>query len=340
MKTNDIGDLSCEDSAASLLVPAEETQREYTSPNKETNVGNDNCVVTSSAGNAPHPDTTLCPVSGNDRSVATEGRQDSANPKVTKVTGIKQKLVIVDSKQKSRSNKRIKKKPNPDDATKLYKKKSSFAKIDVSSDASFIKPVAVEHDKSSSEVVTSTPNGVSKDFNQELQILRSDKLKSPNTSLDTVLMPSRTVKKLSTTITRTNQPAAKADRSSKTDQKFNKPLSKTTRQSSKIDQHSLKIGLQSSKVDQQSSKSDQQSSKSDQSSSKTNQHLSKTDQKANKVANQALSKVDEPLPQDIAMTTKKNVIGVVINKTSHDADSNITSRQTRSADSLVKLVLI
>ena len=337
MKTNDIGDLSCEDSAASLLVPAEETQREYTSPNKETNVGNDNCVVTSSAGNAPHPDTTLCPVGGNDRSVATEGRQDSANPRVTKVTGIKQKLVIVDSKQKSRSNKRIKKKANSDDATKLYKKKISFAKIDVSSDASFIKPVAV---KSSSEVVTSTPNGVSKDFNQELQILRSDKLKSPNTSLDAVLMPSRTVKKLSMTITRTNQPPAKADRSSKTDQKFNKPLSNTGRQSSKIDQHSLKIGLQSSKVDQQSSKSDQQSSKSDQSSSKTNQHLSKTDQKANKVANQALSKVDEPLPQDVAMTTKKNMIGVVINKTSHDADSSITSRQTRSADSLVKLVLI
>ena len=331
-----IGDLSCEDSAASLLVPAEEAQGEYQSPNKATM---DSCVVTSSAGNTTHPtDVTLCSASGNDRSVATEGQQESA--KVTKVTGIKQKLVIVDNKRKSRNNKKTKKKPNPEDATK---KKISLAEINVSSDASIVKPVAMERDKSSGEVVTLTPTKVSKDFNQEHQILKSDKLESPNKPLDGVLNPSaRTVKKLSTTIIRTNRPPAKADRSSKTDQNFNKPLSKTDKQSSKFDQQLLKTD-QSSKVDQQSSKSVQHSSKIDQQSSKQQSSKiyrpsSKTDQKANKVANQALLKIDKAIPQDVTMTTDKSMIGVVISKTSHDAKTDVTSRKTRSADSTVKLV--
>ena len=292
----DVGDLSCDDSAASLIVPAEEPQREYHSPNKEMNEGVQDCVVESSTeGITSHFTSTLQPVTAL-QSVFDQGH---GNPNATKVTGTKVTRTKVtgiklqgmktagNKNHSSRTNKRNK--PTVDNS-KQHKNKT---KISVAN----TKPVAMERDKSSGELVTLTPNKVSTELKH--QRLKSEKHKSPNSSfVDDVLHDGS---------------------SSKTDtisSVINITLSKTD-QSSKIDQKTNKISI-----------SDQPSSTVDRPSSKINQKIS--------VSDQSSSTVGRPSSQDIAMTTDKSIISVVVNKkTSHDSQASVTSRRSRSADSSV-----
>ena len=294
-------------------MPAEESQREYHSPNKEMN---QDCVVeSSSTENTSHFTGTLQPFTDTLRPVTTldQGQQYRTNSNTTKVTRTKVteiKLKMADNKHhSSRTSKRNTKKLTAiNDTSKLHKnkKKMSVAK----SETTNTKLVAMEGDKSSGEIVTLTPNEVSKQL--KLHRLISDKHKSPSSSSVDVFDDGA---------------------SSKTGQMTNVTSSKTDQSSSKINQKTNKISI-----------SDQPSNKI----STSDQPSSKTDQKTNIIStsDQPSSAVDGPSSPDIPMrpmTTDKSIISVLVNKRElHDSKGSVvTSGKSRSANnSTVKLVIM
>ena len=326
-----VGDLSCDDSVASLIVPAEECQREPQSPNKEMN----HDCVTDEVSSTSHFTGTLQSLTDTVRpitalqSVTDQGHQyhRGKTTKVirTKLTQIKlQGIKMADNKHLS--SRTSKKKPaGINDTSKLHKnkKKNSVAKFGISSES--IKPVVMERDKSNGEGVTLTPSEVSKQL--KLQKLISDK--SPESSF-VDLFDDGTSSKTGQRSSMTNITSPKTDQSS-----------------SKTGQRSPMTNTTSPKTDQSSSKTDQKTNKtsiSDQPSSKTDQSSSKADQKTNKISisDQPSSTADKLPSQDIAMTTDKSIISVVINKKrSHDdSKASSTSRKSKSADDSTALKLV
>ena len=298
------------------MVPAEESQREHQSPNKEMN--QDCMVEASSTMNTSHFIDALQPLTDTVRpitalqSVTDQGHQHHRGntTKVirTRLTEIKlQGIKMADNKHISRTSKRNTKKTTAvKDASKLHKNKNknSVAKFSISSESTNANSVAMECDKSSGKSVTLTPSEVSKQM--KLHKLISDKHKSSANSFVDVFDDGT---------------------------------------SSKTGQRSSMTNVTSSKTDHSSSKTVQKTNKtstSDQSSSKTDQS-SKADQQANKISisDRPTSTADKLPSQDVAMTTDNSIISVVVNKRSHDdSKASGTSRKSKSANDATTVKLV